>query len=124
MGFAVDHEIVTLGTDEAVYAEMEASQWWKQPRPAVALAELYGRKGATWRYGAMLHAIVRDLLTPLPDGASVLVISHSGVMELTLVSCLPDADHSQWTSDFAPCAGARLTFGGVPQRFREIEFLA
>ena len=40
MGFAVDHELVTLATDEGVYAEAERSRWWLGPHPFVALAAL------------------------------------------------------------------------------------
>jgi broad specificity phosphatase PhoE len=124
MGFAVDHEIVMLTTDEAVYAEMEAAQWWKEPAPFAALAKLIAKKGATWRFGASLAGAYRDLLTPLKDGDRALVISHTGDLELAMVSALPDADHASWgRAAFAPCEGARLTFEGELERFTRIEFL-
>jgi len=123
MGFAVDQEIVTLATDEAMYAEMEASGWWQAPQPFVALAEVIAIKGATWRYGSALVACWRDILTPLPDGAAALVIAHSGDLEIALVICFPQADHATWGSPFGHCEGARLVFAGEPARFTAVELL-
>lgn len=31
MGFAVDYEIVTLASDEELYAELETTRWWDTP---------------------------------------------------------------------------------------------
>lgn len=123
MGFAVDQEIVTLASAEANYAEMAASRWWQAPQPFVALAEVVATKGATWRYGSALVAYWRDILTPLPDGAAALVISHSGELEIALITCFPQADHAAWGASFDYCEGARLTFAGDPARFTAIEIL-
>lgn len=123
MGFAVDQEIVTLASAEDVYAEIEASGWWKVAQPFVALAEVAAAKGATWRYGSALVALWRDILTPLPDGAAVLVIAHSGDLEIALVTCFPQADHAAWGAPFGHCEGARLLFDGEPARFTRTEIL-
>jgi broad specificity phosphatase PhoE len=123
MGFATDREVFTLLSNEAVFAEMERSQWWKAPQSFAALAGLMASKGETWRYGASLAALWRDVLTPLPDDAAALAISHSGEIELGLVACFPDADHAAWGGGFAPCEGARLYFEGEPERFTRIELL-
>jgi|ERR1019366_8743959 broad specificity phosphatase PhoE len=50
MGFAVDQEIVSMASTEAMYAEFEASRWWDGPEPFVALAEVVAARGATWLY--------------------------------------------------------------------------
>ncbi len=123
MGFAVDQEIVTLVSDEGVYAEIEASRYWEAAQPFVALAKIVATQGSAWRYAQALAALWRDLLTPLPDGAAALVIAHSGDLELALLACFPDADHAHWGAPFAPCEGARLVFGGEPARFVEVEIL-
>lgn len=123
MGFAVDQEIVTLATDEAMYTEMEANRWWQALQPFVALAALVATKGATWRYGSTLLACWRDILTPLPDGAAALVIAHSGEIETALVVCFPDADHAAWGGPFSHCEGVRLIFAGEPARFTAVELL-
>lgn len=123
MGFAVDQELVTLATDEAIYAEMEANRWWQTPQPFVALAALVATQGTTWRYGSALIALWRDILTPLPDGAAALVITHSGEIETALVTCFPNADHTIWGAPFGYCEGARLRFTGEPARFTAVEIL-
>ena len=115
--------IVTLASDEGVYAEMEASRWWVSSQPLAALARVMAVKGATWRYAHALVALWRDILTPLPDGAAALVIAHSGELEIALVACFPEADHSAWGAPFAPCEGARLMFDGDPARFTKVELL-
>jgi broad specificity phosphatase PhoE len=123
MGFAVDQEIVTLASDEGVFAELEASRWGASKQPLAALAEVIARKGATWRYASALIAGWRDILTPLPEGATALLIAHSGELEIALVTCFPNADHVAWGAPFAPCEGARLVFGGDPARFTSAEIL-
>ncbi len=123
MGFAVDHEIVTLASDEDMYVEAEATRWWEASQPFVALAGVVFMKRATWRYAHALVAMWRDALTLLPDGTSALVIGHSGELETALVACFPHADHAAWGAPFGPCEGARLVFAGDPARFTTFEFL-
>lgn len=123
MGFAVDHEIVTLASDEAMYAELELNRWWEAPHPFAVLAEVIAAKGPTWQYACALIALWRDLLTPLPEGAAALMIAHSGELEIALVACFPMADHVTWGGPFGPCEGARLVFGGNPARFTTVEML-
>ena len=123
MGFAVDQEIVTAAADEGVYAKMEDSQWWAAAQPFVALASLVARQGATWRYAHALLASWRDLLQPLPEGAALLLIAHSGELESALVAAFPQADHTTWGGLFAPCEGVRLNFAGEPPRFTTFELL-
>lgn len=123
MGFAVDQEVVTAAADEGVYAEMEDSQWWAAPQPFVALAALIAGQGATWRYAHALLGLWRDILQPLPEGAAVLLIAHSGELESALVAAFPQADHATWGGLFAPCEGARLVFAGDPPRFTTFELL-
>ncbi|TDE08197.1 histidine phosphatase family protein [Jiangella asiatica] len=120
MGFAVDHELVTLASDPEVYAESEASKWWLADHPFVALASAIKTGGAYYRYAHSLAALWRDLITPLSHDDTALMIGHSGELETALVACLPDADHSRWGGTFASCEGARLTF---TNHFRAVEFL-
>jgi hypothetical protein len=123
MGFAVDYELVSLATDDDVYAEMEANRWWEATQPFTALAAVLAAKGATWRYAHSLVALWRDMLTPLPDGAAALVIGHSGELEIALAACFPDAEHTAWGGPFGPCEGARLVFAGDPAHFSSFELL-
>jgi hypothetical protein len=123
MGFAVDEEIVTLVSDDEVYAEAEASRWWQMPQPFAALASVVAARGPIWRYGHALVALWRDILTSLPDGAAALLIAHSGELEIALVACFPTADHGAWGPPFGPCEGARLIFDGEPARFTKVEIV-
>jgi len=123
MGFAVDQEIVSMATDEAVFAELETSRWPEARQPFVALAELLARRGATWLYAQSLLALWRDVLMPLPEGAAALMICHSGDIETALVACFPGADHAAWGGPFNPCEGARLAFDGDPPRFTGVTIL-
>lgn len=123
MGFAVDYEVVTLASDEAVFAELESSRWWEAPQPLPALAQLMAAKGPTWRYGHSLAALWRDLLTAIPEGSAALIIGHSGELEIGLVACFPHADHEIWGAPFGICEGARLVFAGEPEHFTTVEFL-
>jgi broad specificity phosphatase PhoE len=123
MGFAVDHEIVSMATDESVYAELEANRWGDAAQPFAALAELVAARGATWLYAQRLLALWRDVLMPLPDGAAALMICHSGDLETALVAGFPDADHAAWGGPFAPYEGARLVFDGDPPRFTSVTIL-
>jgi len=121
MGFAVDQELMPLIGGGAVIDEMEASRWWEAPVPLAALAELVRGDGPIALYGSAVAALWRDMLTPLGEEGRVLVITHSGDLELGLVSCLPEADHAAWGGPFQPMEGARLTFGGEPARFLTLE---
>ena len=123
MGFAVDYELVTLASDEEMYSEVESSRWWEVSQPFSALAQLMAAKGATWRYGHAMAALWRDTLTSIPDGAATLLIGHSGELEIGLVACFPDADHSEWGAPFGVCEGARLVFAGELERFTAVELL-
>jgi hypothetical protein len=117
MGYAVDSELVTLSADEAVFAEMEASQWWTHDQPLASLARAVELGGALWRYGNVLAAMWRDLAATLEDEQAALVIGHSGELELALVCCFPDEDHGAWGAPFGPLEGARIGFAGDPPRF-------
>jgi broad specificity phosphatase PhoE len=123
MGFAVDTELVTLVSDEAVYAELETIRWAEAESPFAALAPVIATQGATWHYANALVALWRDILTALPEGTAALVIGHSGELEMALVACFPHAAHTTWGSAFGPCEGARLMFTGEPERFTTFEFL-
>ena len=123
MGYAVDHELVTLSTDEEVYSEIEESRWWTADQPMASLASLVQRREAVWRYGSSIAALWRDLLTPLGDGGSVLFIGHSGELEIALLCCFPGADYSSFRAGFGPLEGAKLHFDGEPARFTKFELL-
>jgi hypothetical protein len=123
MGFAVDQELVTFESNDEMYAELEANRWWEKPQPFVALASMIAMKGATRRYAHAMLNLWRDIIIAIPDDSAALLIGHSGELEIALVACFPNADHAVWGAPFAQCEGARLTFGGNPERFIKVEIL-
>lgn len=120
MGFAVDHEAVTLGSDPGLYAESATSQWWRAEHPFAALAEAISVGGAYHLYAHGIAGVWRDLLTQLSGSDAVLVVGHSGELEAALVACLPGGDYATWGGPFGCCEGARLTYD---DRFVDVEFL-
>ena len=120
MGFAVDYELVSLVSEEELYAEADLSRWWEAAHPFSALGELIAAKGATWRYGHAMVALWRDILLAIPDETAALLIGHSGDLEIGLVACFPHADHRAWGAPFGMCEGARL---GFTDHFTTIAFL-
>jgi broad specificity phosphatase PhoE len=123
MGFAVDQELLTLVDEDAPAAEFEARRWWEAPQPFVALAQIVRAGGPTLALGHAIVGLWRDLVIALPEGASALVIGHSGQIEVALVTCFREADHGAWGGPFACCEGARLSFDGDPPRFTQCEIL-
>jgi broad specificity phosphatase PhoE len=123
MGFAVDYELVTLASDEDMYLEMEHSRWWEASQPFTVLARLIAAQGSTWRYGHAIVALWRDILTAIPEESAALVIGHSGELEIALVACFPEMDHTGWGKPFGVCEGARLRFAGDPAHFTTVELL-
>jgi broad specificity phosphatase PhoE len=123
MGFAVDHELVTLASDPQIYAEAATVEVEAAPSPFEAVAALVAEGGAYAKHAHSLAAMWRDLLTPRATDDQVLVIGHSGDLEAALVACLPTADHASWGDLFGPCEGARLRFDGHPPHFSSIELI-
>ncbi len=123
MGFAVDHELVTLSFDSELFIDAaDPVVTGDDKTPFATFAELIAKDGAFSRYVQSMAGVWRDLMTPLKSG-SVLVIGHSGEIEGALVTCFPHADHEAWGQLLGPCEGARLTFEGEPAYFTSIEFL-
>lgn len=123
LGFAVDHEVVTLASDPEMYAQAATADWSVETAPFAALARLIGEPGPYRNYAHATAALWRDLLTPLGGDEAALVVGHSGELEAGLVACLPHADHAAWGGFFGPCEGARVRFSGQPAHFNEVEFL-
>jgi hypothetical protein len=78
MGFAVDQEVVTLGSDPELYAESDASRWWEDSQPFVGLAKAIAVGGAYHLYAHSIAGLWRDLMTPWSP-ASRTATSPTGV---------------------------------------------
>ena len=123
-GYAVDYELITLRMgDEGAYDEVGAFDWESAATPFSGAAKLISTGGNYALYAHSLAALWRDILTPLGPDDEALFIGHAGKLETALVACFPNRSHETWGGMFSPLEGARLTFGGEPARFTDIELI-
>lgn len=111
MGFAVDRTVEAFGvlTDGV---EREVS--WPSDFAAVAAAVRHG--GAAQRFAAEQAQLWQDLVTGLPEGGRLLIISHGHIVDLGAVGSLPDADHAGWGGPIGYCEGVRVEYDGAQRR--------
>jgi broad specificity phosphatase PhoE len=103
MGFAVDEQVALLAT----YGEaIEASLPWPQPFAAYQAGR---HQPALAAYLASLLAFYHDLLGQLPEPGAALVISHGGIVEMSALACLPEADYAA-EGPIGLCEGLRLSW--------------
>src|SRR5438045_9099814 len=65
MGFAVDHEVVTLATDPGLYEQASTVEWQSSTRPFPELARLLSQEGPYRFYANAVAAVWPDPPTPL-----------------------------------------------------------
>jgi len=103
MGFAVDEQDELLNTYGSL-VEREAP--W--PQPFFNYAGIVGQGGAAAEYAQKLAQYYAGLMSLISTGGSALVLNHGGVVELSVVGCLPALDYSRWGDAVGYCEGARL----------------
>jgi broad specificity phosphatase PhoE len=103
MGFAVDEQNELMNTFGGVLAN--EAPW---PQPFSNYAEVISQQGAAAKHAQKLKKFYTSILGFISEGRSALVINHGGVVELSVVGCLPDADYSTWGDSAEYCEGARL----------------
>ena len=103
MGFAVDEQNELMNTFGGAVAN--EAPW---PQPFSNYAEIIEQTGAAARYAHKLAKFYASIMEFISEGRSALVINHGGVVELSVVGCLPDADYSTWGDSAEYCEGARL----------------
>ncbi len=109
MGWSVHAQYPLLNTYEQ--AVEEEISW---PATFAMYADLVRKPGtASAAYAARAADLLRELVAKVPDGEAVLVISHGGVVELSIVGLLPSLDYSTWGGECGFCEGARITFDGT-----------
>jgi broad specificity phosphatase PhoE len=117
-GYAVD-DTVDLPSGYLPGQIAHHDQWhWPQPyrRYAELLAQLPELAAVAYAH----RELWTRMLAAVPDGTTVLVVSHGGGIEPGLVTCLPHADHASWGPPFGHCDGACLCFD--QGSFVDIEF--
>jgi broad specificity phosphatase PhoE len=103
MGFAVNGRSDLLSTmDDLVSSEAD----WDAGFSVVATAAR--RKGHLWRFSQELAALLAGMAESLPENGRGLVVSHGGIVEISVVGCLPDLDYDPWGSAAGYCEGVRL----------------
>jgi hypothetical protein len=103
MGFAVDEQNELMSTYGG--AVTNEAPW---PQPFYNYAEIIKQKGAAARYAHKLAEYYAGIMEFISEGRSALAINHGGVVELSVVGCLPDADFSTWGDSVDYCEGAKL----------------
>ena len=108
MGFAVDKTLdFSCGY---VSGEFEHHGQWGWEQPYVRFAEMLHSETRLAALASMDVLLWESLLLDVPAGQRVLIVSHGGSIEPTLVACLPNAEHEMWGSPFSHCDGVLLTF--------------
>ena len=119
MGFAVDTRAELLsGLGEYVDAELETENAYGAGY--AAFARVFAQRELTREFGQELEELLRNLAESLPENGQALVVSHGGIVELSAVACLPDANHSAWGGPAGYCEGVRLTWEDGGWRDAEI----
>lgn len=108
MGYAVD-DILEFSCGY-VPGEFEHHDQWRWEAAYVRFAEMRNAETTLTKNAARDATLWAGLLTAVPNGGRVLIVSHGGSIEPTLVACLPDADHRAWGKPFSHCDGVLLTF--------------
>jgi broad specificity phosphatase PhoE len=111
MGFAVDDQLAVLGDiAPEVWEEIGHQERWAWDEPFAVFAQIMARGGATARLGQAQRDTWREALEAVPDGGSVLIISHGRVIEAGLVACFPNSEHATWGAPFQHGEGVQLTY--------------
>jgi broad specificity phosphatase PhoE len=101
MGFAVHEKFEELNTVG------ETIMWDASFK---TLARMIEQSEALMRLGQVQRKLWSSAARAIPDGGSTLVITHSGVIEIGAVSCIPWEDHEAWGEACDYCEGVRLTY--------------
>jgi phosphohistidine phosphatase SixA len=102
MGFAVDEQAELISTygdaiDEILPYPQTFSEYHQLRRhPAVA------------KYLQKLSLFHEEIALSLPEGGAALVVNHGGVVEMSAIACVPDADYVGFGQPAECCEGVRL----------------
>jgi broad specificity phosphatase PhoE len=107
MGYAVDEQIEDLADmDEAAMEDMEEANTFAD------VAGAFARDGKAARFARKQAKLWRSIAESVPDGGSVLAVSHGFIIEAGAVGCLPGGSHEAWGAICSYCDGVRLSFDG------------
>lgn len=105
MGYAVDEQLDVLAewTDDLSDAADHGG--------FAAVGALVRGHGAAAKVARAYRRALLDIARSLGDGRAALIISHSGVVEGSVMTCLPELDGIALGRGVGNCEGVRLAFG-------------
>jgi len=103
MGYAVDDTFEMISqTPEKLGQEIE---WGIDFQ---GYLEAYQKGGVVAEYAGELADFLKSLVEELPEDAKILVISHGGLLELSVIGCFPEEDYVSWGKPLDCCEGVRM----------------
>ena len=106
MGYAVDEQIEQLAM---MRDDVTAVIPWNAGY--AAWAHVAQSDAVVARYTQALGALLRSIVSAVPDGGRVLIISHGGIVEASTIGCVQSAMRIAGAA-CGYCEGARLSFDG------------
>jgi len=84
-------------------------------------AEVIQKGGETAKYTEKMAEFIKKIAAELPEDGYALIVSHGGLIEITVIGCLPNIDYAFWGKPLEPCEGVRLAYDG--EKFVSAEIL-
>ena len=107
MGYAVDEQIDQLST---MSADIAAEIQWNAG--FIAWLNAAQNSPVVAQYTQVMADVLRSLVRTLPEGGRALIISHGGIVEASVIGCVPAETRFADDDPCGYCEGARLTFDG------------
>lgn len=110
MGFAVDEQLEELCS---LPDGFEAVVQWDEGFARFSEVMKSNPHGVVAMFGQKLAQLHREIAARLPDHGRALVISHGGIVEASVVGCMPSESFSSWGRACDYCEGVRMFFNGT-----------
>jgi broad specificity phosphatase PhoE len=110
MGFAVD-DVIDIGLDDGFWSEVGRHDHWSMSDPWASYAEAITDKGHVARVAKAQRDAWLMALEAVPDGGSVLFVSHGHAIEVGLVACFDDRNLHEIGPPFRQLEGFRAPYG-------------
>lgn len=103
MGYAIDeiYEEISI-TPEDIQEEVS----WGMNFEEYAIAIREGQQSKN--YAKRMADFLLELVHPIPDSTSILILSHGGLIEISTIGCFPNLDFSTWGNALEECEGVLL----------------
>ena len=116
MGYAVQDTLEMLSqTPEKLENEIE---WGIDFQGYI---DAYHNSEVVAEYARELAIFLKNLVDEFSENSKTLIISHGGLLELSIIGCFPDIDYSFWGKPLDCCEGVRMFL--EDGKFSHIELL-